>query len=257
MEIERIKKDFVNVLLLRKNILNKFEKISDKIESLKQLYKDMIKANSNTNIELSSYQHSIFGIDAFLFQHKLIEIEYDNIVTIYKTIDNRIYYEHHKLYKMVQDYMKKEFSSFETTQMLIKEFPVYKHLDTTKEYDISYTTEMQSIIVKTILDMSSYLEKREIELRENKKQIEKGIKINNLIHIQNYHNSIVKSNIDMFSQYLHTFNLHHTNYLTELLNRSINIIKNVNKNIQTNNSVDHIEDNSDADSDVDADKSHK
>jgi len=251
MNIENAKKDFVNILLLRKNIINIFEKISSKMDSLKQLYKDMIKSNAATE------EASIFGIDAFLFQHKLIEIEYHNIIAVFKTIDNRIYYEHHKLYKMVQDYMKKEFSSFDSTlQMLSKNFPVYKQLDTMKEYDISYTTEMQTIIVKTITDVSSYLEKREIELTENKKQIEKGIKIDNLIHIQNYHNAIVKSNIDMFSQYLHTFNCHNTNYLTELLNRSLRIIENVNKNIKTNHSIEDDADTSmtDADADADADK---
>jgi hypothetical protein len=252
--MENVKKDFVNILLLRKNIINVFEKISSKMDSLKQLYKDMIKSKAATE------ESSIFGIDAFLFQHKLIEIEYDNIVAVFKTIDNRIYCEHHKLYKMVQDYMKKEFSSFDATQqMLSKNFPVYKQLDTMKEYDISYTTEMHSIIVKTIIDMSSYLEKREMELTENKKQIEKGIKIDNLIHIQNYHNAIVKSNIDMFSQYLHTFNRHNTNYLNELLNRSLLIIKNVNKNIQTNHSIEDDDDDmsitdADADADADADK---
>ena len=63
----------------------------------------------------------------------------------------------------------------------------------------------------------------------------------------------------MFSQYLHTFNVHHTNYLNDLLTRSINILKTVNKNIQTNNSDDNIdiEYKADADYDVDSDKSHK
>ena len=66
----------------------------------------------------------------------------------------------------------------------------------------------------------------------------------------------MKSNIDMFSQYLHTFNRHNTNYLNELLNRSLLIIKNVNKNIQTNNSIEDDDDMSitDADADADADK---
>jgi hypothetical protein len=140
---------------------------------------------------------------------------------------------------MVQDYIKKEYSAFSKTQiqtqLLNKSFPVYKQLETMKEYDISYTIEMQSIIIKTINDMNSYLEKREMELNENKKQIEKGIFIDNLINTQKYHNAIMKSNVDMFSQYLQTFNHHHTNYLTELLNSSLSILRNVNNNIRTNN----------------------
>ena len=235
-DIESIKKDFINVLMLRKNVTEVFEKISAKVESLKELYKEMITTETNNTADT---QHSIFGIDAFLFQNKLIEMEYNNVVAMYKVIDNRIYYEHYKLYKMVQDYIKKEYSAFSKTQiqmqLLNKSFPVYKQLDTMKEYDISYTIEMQSIIIKTINDMKSYLEKREMELNENKKQIEKGIFIDNLINTQKYHNAIMKSNVDMFSQYLQTFNHHHTNYLTELLNTSLSILRNVNNNIRTNN----------------------
>ena len=235
-DIESIKKNFVNVLMLRKNVTEVFEKISAKVESLKELYKEMITTETNNTADT---QHSIFGIDAFLFQNKLIEMEYNNVVAMYKVIDNRIYYEHYKLYKMVQDYIKKEYSAFSKTQiqtqLLNKSFPVYKQLDTMKEYAISYTIEMQSIIIKTINDMNSYLEKREMELNENKKQIEKGIFIDNLINTQKYHNAIMKSNVDMFSQYLQTFNHHHTNYLTELLNSSLSILRNVNNNIRTNN----------------------
>ena len=59
----------------------------------------------------------------------------------------------------------------------------------------------------------------------------------------------------MFSQYLHTFNRHNTNYLTELLNRSLRIIENVNKNIKTNHSIENDDDcTSMADADADADK---
>jgi len=225
--MEDIKKDFVNVLLLRKNIIHVFEKIATDMDTLKQIYKDMIQSNAEKNAS------SIFGIDAFLFQHKLIEIEYDNIVTVYKTIDNRIYYEHNKLFKMVKEYVDKEFvnTSVATIEELNKRFPAYKHLDITKEYDISNTIEIQSIIVKTIVDMSAYLEKKEIELRENKKQIKKGLNIDNLINTQTYRNAIIKTNIDMFIQYLQTFNRHHTHYLNELFIRSKNVLGNIHKNI--------------------------
>jgi hypothetical protein len=240
MEIEQIKKDFINVLQLRKNITSHFEKISNNIDTFKQFYKDMIKMNAKS--DTVSYQHSIFGIDAFLFQHKIIEMEYANIVDIYKIIDNRIYYEHNKLYKMVQEYTKKEFTACADIN---KPFPEYKILDTTKEYDISHTIEMQSIIVKSIIYMLQFLEKREVELKMNKKNIEKGINIDNLIHIQNFHNSIIKSNVEMFSQYLHTFNNHHTQYLTEIFDRSVKLIKKISKNIRINHSDDFNEENKD------------
>jgi hypothetical protein len=81
--------------------------------------------------------------------------------------------------------------------------------------------------------MSSFLEKRENDLKQNKKIIKKGINIDTLIHTQNYHNSIIKTNMNMFSQYLDTFNHHHTSYFNSLLNRSSRINDDIDKNIKT------------------------
>jgi hypothetical protein len=223
--VENIKKDFINVLLLRKNIINVIETLSDKISWLKKTYKHMIKTNITETSESAS--HSMFGIDAFLFQNKLIEIEYEHIFTLYKTIDNRIYYEYNKLYRMVQDYIKKEFSEINEIKIDNKEFPAYKQLNPTKEYDISNTIEIQSIIFKAITDMTCYFDKKEMELNENKKKIKRGMHIDNLIHTQKFRNAVLKNNIDMFTHYLQTFNHHHTNHLSELLKRSEYVLNNI------------------------------
>jgi hypothetical protein len=244
MDVESENIKFVEMLQLRKKITKTFDKIADRIDVLKKIYKDMMSENeaniSDGGGELeTTYLHSMFGIDTFLFQHKLIEIEYANVLAIFKMIDNRIYYEYYKLYTMVQEYIKKEFSKKsaagnDITQIMQKKFQPYKHLDSSKEYDISNTTEMQSIITDTLKHMCVFLEKRESVLKENRKQIKKGINIDTLIHTQNYHNAMIRSNITMFTQYLHTFNSHHTSYLTSLLHRSTVIMRDINKNIKLN-----------------------
>jgi hypothetical protein len=246
MDIESENIKFVEMLQLRKKITKTFNKIADKIDILKKIYKDMMSENeeniSDGGGELeTTYLHSMFGIDTFLFQHKLIEIEYANVLAIFKMIDNRIYYEYYKLYTMVQEYIKKEFSKKSSaavgndiTQIMQKKFQPYKHLDSSKEYDISNTAEMQSIITETLKHMCVFLEKRENVLKENRKQIKKGINIDTLIHTQNYHNAMIRSNITMFTQYLNTFNSHHTSYLGSLLHRSTVIMRDINKNIKLN-----------------------
>ena len=75
MNIDKIKKDFVKVLYLREKIIGLFDNLSSKMKQFKKLYNDMIKTSSVLGVSgTSSYQHSLFGIDAFYFQHKLINL---------------------------------------------------------------------------------------------------------------------------------------------------------------------------------------
>jgi hypothetical protein len=103
---------------------------------------------------------------------------------------------------------------------------------------------MQSIIIQAICEINAVLEKKEKDVSKNKKHSEKGININNLIHMKNYNNSIMRSKMNMFIQYLGTFNNHHMNYFTNLMNRASTVLQNV---------VDSIRVDSDSDSDVDKD----
>ena len=248
---DNIKKDFIKVLQLRKKIIDLFENLSTKMNQFKKLYNEMIKKTSVLGVSgTSSYQNSLFGIDAFYFQHKLIELEYNNMITVYKTLDNRLYCDHYKLFSMVKEYINTEimFSCSDNLKsMIVKDFPYYKQLETTKEYNISYTTEMQSIIIQDICEINAVLEKKEKDVSKNKKHSEKGININNLIHMKNYNNAIMRSKMNMFIQYLDTFNNHHTNYFTNLMNRAATVLQNV---------IDSIKIDSDSESDGDSDKDY-
>jgi len=248
---DNIKKDFIKVLQLRKKIIDLFENLSTKMNQFKKLYNEMIKKTSVLGVSgTSSYQNSLFGIDAFYFQHKLIELEYNNMITVYKTLDNRLYCDHYKLFSMVKEYINTEimFSCSDNLKsMIVKDFPYYKQLETTKEYNISYTTEMQSIIIQAICEINAVLEKKEKDVSKNKKHSEKGININNLIHMKNYNNAIMRSKMNMFIQYLDTFNNHHTNYFTNLMNRAATVLQNV---------IDSIKIDSDSESDGDSDKDY-
>jgi hypothetical protein len=86
---------------------------------------------------------------------------------------------------------------------------------------------MHAIIIQAICEISAILEKKEKDVSKNKKHTEKGINIDNLIHMKNYNNAIIRSKINMFIQYLDTFNNNHTNYFTNLMNRSTNVLQNV------------------------------
>lgn len=258
---DNIKKDFVKVLHLREKIIGLFDNLSTKMKQFKKLYNDMIKTSSVLGVSgTSSYQHSLFGIDAFYFQHKLIELEYINMETIYKTLENRLYCDHYKLFTMVKEYIDTEPQvsisvSDNLKEIIHKEFPYYKQLDTTKIYEISYTSEMHAIIIQAICEISAILEKKEKDVSKNKKHTQKGINIDNLIHMKNYNNAIIRSKINMFIQYLDTFNNNHTNYFTNLMNRATNVLQNVIDSIKIDNDDDDdsTESSVDIESSVDVD----
>ena len=92
-----IKKNFNYIKELRSNINDIFVEIKEKLNALDKIYIELI--NTHKNVDYT------FGIDSFYFQNKLIEIEYDNMKSIFNGITNRIYCEYYKLYKMIYTYI--------------------------------------------------------------------------------------------------------------------------------------------------------
>ena len=99
-EILQLKNDFNCVKVLRGDILNVFETLGSKLMVLKKIY--------STLLGLHNQSEYMFGIDSFYFQNKLIEIEFDNLKDIQRSIENRMYCEYYQLHMLVQEYVEKE-----------------------------------------------------------------------------------------------------------------------------------------------------
>ena len=99
--IENLKKkksEFENIKKFKDEIKDCFENIDNKIIKLKDVYNNFIKIDNN-----------LFGIDSISFRAKLIDLEFDHMKQTYIFINNRIYGEYFKLYKIIEDYIKNNF----------------------------------------------------------------------------------------------------------------------------------------------------
>jgi hypothetical protein len=207
------------------NVCNIFQEIKKKIADLSKMYMDVVK-----NHGIKEYT---FGLDAFHFQSKLIEHEYENMQKLLNTITNRFYCEYYKLYKIILEYVHTELKlNINITSKVV--FPAYKDLEKHINYDFSLTVEIQSMSVKYINALNDYLQSKNKELYINStRQSKCGINIDHIVHYQSYTNALIAEQIRMFIRYMDALNKHHTKYINRLYNVSKHLLDDVNADITT------------------------
>jgi len=222
--INEIKKNFNYIKELRSNINDIFIEVKDKLNALEKIYKELI--NTHKNIDYT------FGIDSFYFQNKLIEIEYDNMKSIFVGINNRIYCEYYKLYKMIYNYITTEIKDAIIIEKIkIKNYPIYKDLEPLKTYNFDLIIDIQKNIIETIECLFNYLTNKETELKTVCSTSDLGINIENLVNYQTYSNTLLNEKINIFCKYLNVFHKHHNKYFSRLLIKGKLMIGIVNEDI--------------------------
>ena len=73
-----------------------FFEINEKIKNIDKIYQNLINDNKDNKDKLSFY-----GLDTLNFQSKLYKSQYENCNYIYKMLNNRIYGDYFKLYKII------------------------------------------------------------------------------------------------------------------------------------------------------------
>lgn len=230
-DINENKKKFMNVLDVRKKIEERLDNINKLINQLNTNYKNMIETYSNIKNHNHTHIHSqnyIFGMDGFLFQNKILEIKYNHLIHLYKNIDNHIYYDYYKLYNMIREYMKTN-CIHELLNIMNKDFPIYKKLENTKQYDISNTIEIHSILIKVITNGHILLNKQYADIQKNEGKVSHGYNINTLVYTQKTEYEHLKKNIEMFMNFMENFDREHINYLNELNERTEQLVNSINQ----------------------------
>jgi hypothetical protein len=217
---------FANIKTTRANICSLFADIKQKLAELNKIYMDVVK-----NHGIKEYT---FGLDAFHFQSKLIEHEYENMQKLLNTITNRFYCEYYKLYKIIIDYVHNDLKL--TVNIASKTvFPAYRDLDKHINYDFGLTVEIQAMSVKYINALNDYLLAKNKELHMNStRQSKCGINIEHIVHYQTYTNALIAEQICMFIRYMDALNKHHTKYINRLYTICKHLLDDVNADIRTN-----------------------
>ena len=128
INLEQLKRNFLTIKDIREKVINIFTILENYLLNLKKIYSEFVE-NNRQNL-------FVFGLDSFHFQSKLIDIEYEDMKRLFLAINNRMYCEYYKLYKIIAEYVKENIND-KKTQDLIKVtniFPVYKDLEPYKQY---------------------------------------------------------------------------------------------------------------------------
>jgi hypothetical protein len=210
--ISKLKTDFNNITVIRNNVKSVFDVLQLRINKLKMFYSEFIKNNKNKLF--------VFGLDSFHFQSKLIDVEYDDMKRLFLAINNRMYCEYFKLYKITTEYVYENINDKKITEIIkVNNFPVYKDLEPFKEYNFETTTEIHENILVIVNSIISNLNTRENELNIHRGKQALGLNIDNFITTYNFELTVIKEKISMFLTYIEFFHKLHTKHLKRFSNK--------------------------------------
>ena len=224
-DLDKISGLFEEVKKLKETILTNFNVINTNIESLQNIYKEVSEKHKERECTL--------GVDSLYFQNSLIRREYDSLTQLSTFINNRIYCEYYKLHKMIVNYITNILISQELINKTKSEtvFPAYKSLDPLKVYDSSLVNQLFSHIIDLLTKMTLHIKSQDEDLILDKHRMEMGLNIDNVIHSQSYMNSMLREKILMYTNYLSTFQRHHTKYLMRLSSKVDLVLSIINSDI--------------------------
>ena len=178
-KLVKLKTDFNNIINVRTTVKNIFDILQIRIDKLKILYAEFIKTSKN--------QMFVFGLDSFHFQSKLIDIEYDDMKRLFLAINNRMYCEYFKLYKIIIDYITTNINDTKITEIVkVNTYPIYKDLEPFKEYKFEIILDIHENILNLLSIIISTLNNKENELLLHKNKQSIGLNIDNFITTFNY-----------------------------------------------------------------------
>jgi hypothetical protein len=120
------KKDFDLIIEMYDETIRIFSTVEQKIFRLKKACQEFTQNNSNKIF--------VFCLDSLQFQCKFIDIECDDMKRLLFALNNRMYCEYYKLYKIILDYICKENIPTNQTHTAQREFPIYKDLEPFNQY---------------------------------------------------------------------------------------------------------------------------
>jgi hypothetical protein len=228
--ISNLKIEFNNISLIRTKIIEIFESLKIKIDKLKILHSEFIK-NSKSQL-------FVFGLDSFHFQSKLIDLEYDDMKRMFLAINNRMYCEYFKLYKIIISYISENVSDKKIMEIIKgNNFPVYKDLEPFKEYKFEIISEIHENIVILLNSITSIIDNRENELSLHKNKQLIGLNIDNFVNTFNYEIVIMREKIILFLTYIEFFHKLHTKYLKRFNNKIQLMYSHINSDIHFDDSI--------------------
>jgi len=185
-----LKNHFNDIKHLRESIQNLMTSLGKKVETLNIIHCELLNNNIN---------ETTTGLDSLLFQSKLINIELQNHYNMFKIIDNRIYCDYYKMFKILLKFLLQNIENPNTTSTFEnKIYPIYKDLEIEQEFTFENTIELYNDIIQMLEILNNEYNQREHKLKQQKIKRDSGLNIDNLINNVAYTNNFLQNNIFFF-----------------------------------------------------------
>ena len=194
------------MVTVRDGVMSTFAILLQRVVRLKCMYAEFVADNEN--------QFFIFGLDSFRFQGKLIDIEFEDMRRLFRSISNRMYCEYFKLYRIIVGYTMETIPDKHVTDVIkLNEFPIYRDLEPFKEYDFALIVDIHENILLLLSAVTNYVETKENELACYDKKRTIGLNIDNFVTSFRYDILMMREKINLFLTYLEFFHKLHSKYL--------------------------------------------
>jgi hypothetical protein len=205
-KINEVKTNFYKIKDIRNNVAFCFNALENKLTKLKATTTEFVKNNRNNIF--------VFGLDSFQFQSKLIDYEYNDMKKFYLALNNRMYCEYYKLYKIILKYAEDIIGTNKNVLMLKSNniFPIYKDLEPLKQYNFDTIEEVHKTIISLLNTLNEHILFKETQLKLFQQKQKSGLNINNFVNTFDFDVIIIKQKCLLFLSYLDFFHTIHTKH---------------------------------------------
>jgi hypothetical protein len=205
-KIQLVKTNFNNIKEIRTNVMYCFNALEIKLTKLKHTTNEFVKTNKHNIF--------VFGLDSFQFQGKLIDYEYNDMRKFYFALNNRMYCEYYKLYKLIIQYAEEIIGTNKNIEMLKSQaiFPIYKDLEPFKQYNFETIEEIHKTIVTLLNDLNEHILAKETQLQLFHLKQRSGLNINNFVTTFDFDVIVIKQKCLLYLSYLEFFHNIHTKH---------------------------------------------
>lgn len=232
-KLNDLKKEFTLLVIIKNDINELLNSLTIRVKKLKDIYDEIIRSNLSSN--------SIFGLDSFKFQSRLMDAENEDLCRLYKMVSNKMYCEYYKLYKMIIQYTDVTFKDSKLAYLSkANEFPIYKDLEPFKEYDFIMIQNIHETTLTVLLGIYDLAlnNKEELKLLKNKKEY--GLSIDNYINAFQYDIDKITNQIKLFCDYITFFHKSQLKYLKRIHTKMRLFSEQINGDIKFDDSMEDV-----------------
>lgn len=228
--ISELKKSFTKLSELRTEVQTNFVGLNNIVNKLNTIYADFITKSQDKVL--------IFGLDSLRFQSKLIGIEYEDMKRLFYAINNRMYCEYYKLYKIIMDYIVENVNDTKIIDIVKSDvyvFPVYKDLEPFKQYEFDTIQQVHEAILVFLNTLCTHITSKEQELKTHQTTNKAGLNIDNFVMSFNYNLVVMKEKLSLFINYVVFFHSSHLKLLSRFVMKVNLMMKQVKSDINLDN----------------------